>query len=112
MSLVELLDVIGENPSAPAALSLLFAEEEEGKRNGLDWSRSRELFAGSAEEGEDEEGHVHEHLHGHDHDHDHDHDHVHAHEHFGLRGAHDWEDEPYGFDRFDDECREDFGDED
>ena len=101
MSLVELLDVIGETPLAPAGLSLLFADEEEGKRNGLDWSRSRELFAHEGEDGyEDEDGHEHHH-------HDHDHGHDHEHEHFGLRGGRFFDDEPYGFDRFDIDRRPD-----
>ena len=106
MSLVELLSVISESQPAPAGLSLLFADEEEGKAEGLDWSRSRELFAREDDEYgyEDEDGHVH--VHDHDHAHDH-HDHDHAHEHYGLRGRaagfddFDFGDEPYGFDRFD-----------
>ena len=99
MSLVELLDVISESEQAPAALSLLFADEAEAKRNGLDWSRSRELFAAAEGDGYDEDD-DHVHMRDHDHPHDHDHAHVHDHDHFTLRGhAHD--DEPYGFERFD-----------
>ena len=104
MSLVELLDVIGETPLAPAGLSLLFADEAEGKRNGLDWSRSRELFEHGDEDEWDQDddagSHTHDHMHDHDHDHDHAHAHDHAHDHFGLRGGRIL-DEAYGFDRFD-----------
>ena len=103
MSLVELLDVISESQQAPAGLSLLFADEAEAKRNGLDWSRSRELFAAASDDGyDDDHDHGHEHVHDHDHDHGHDHEHGHDHdhEHFTLRG-HVHDDEPYGFERFD-----------
>ena len=101
MSLVELLEVIEERPLAPAALSLLFADQEEGRRNGLDWARSEEFFAqgGAGGEGDDEDGHDHGHVHLYDHDHDH--DHAHAHAHGAPYGAIYEEDQPYGFDRFD-----------
>ncbi|MBR2789930.1 MAG: NAD(P)-dependent oxidoreductase [Eggerthellaceae bacterium] len=115
MSLVELLEVIEERPLAPAALSLLFADQEEGRRHGLDWARSKEFFAegGVTDTGWDDEddeddghvhGHAHTHLHGDDCDCGHDHTHVHASVRPRAASAdalYDDEDQPYGFDRFD-----------
>lgn len=44
MHLLELLAVIGGADMAPAALSLLYAEEEECARFGLDWTRAEGAF--------------------------------------------------------------------
>lgn len=51
--LIELLAVVGGPERGPAALALLYRDEEEGARWGLDWSRAERLYAS--------EGHEHEH---------------------------------------------------
>lgn len=105
MSLVELMSVIGGEDRAPAALSLLFLEEDEGRKYGLDWGRARELFAHPDDEDEDDEDadddeydHHHTHVvhYGYEQFYEHQHDHGHAQD-------HEYEDEPYGFDRFADD---------
>ena len=74
--LLRLMCLIGGFDKAPAALSLLYADEEAGARFGLNWEQAEAALA-------------------HDHDGcDHDHDHHHHHHH------HD--DEDYDFDDFDD----------
>lgn len=57
LHLLELLAVIGGSDKAPAALSLVYGEEEACAAQGLDWARAEQVY------GED-----------HDHDHDRDYD--------------------------------------
>ena len=58
MHLLELLVVVGGPDLTPAALALMFRDEEACAPYGIDWSRAQGLFASDE----------------HDHDHDHDHD--------------------------------------
>lgn len=53
MSLLELLAIIGGSDMTPAALSLIYDEEEAAQNCGLDWSRAREY----SEEYEQEHAH-------------------------------------------------------
>lgn len=55
LHLLELLAVIGGSDKAPAALALVYGDEETCAAHGLDWTRAEQVY------GE-----------GHDHDHDHD----------------------------------------
>lgn len=63
MHLLELLAVIGGSDMGVAALGLIYGDESECAKHGLDWSRAEEVY-----------GHGHEHGDdcgcGHDHDHD------------------------------------------
>lgn len=59
--LMELLAMVGGVEMTPAALTLVFASEEDAKKNGLDWSRAEGAF----------EEHDHECECGHDHGEDH-----------------------------------------
>lgn len=61
LHLLELLAVVGGADKAPSALSLVYGEEEECARNGLDWTRAEEVYGDGQDEGDDC-----------DHDHDHD----------------------------------------
>ena len=54
MHLLELLAIIGGSDLAVAALSLVFGEDEESRRAGLDWDRANQVYR----------------EHGHDHDHE------------------------------------------
>lgn len=107
MSLVELLEVIEERPLSPTALSLLFADQEEGRRHGLDWARSKEFFAEGSPSGDDDDwddeddAHGHAHVHGADCDCGHDHGHTHVHPRGLAEILYEEDDQPYGFDRFD-----------
>lgn len=44
MHLLELLAVIGGSDKAPASLSLVYGEESECAKNGLDWTRAEEAY--------------------------------------------------------------------
>ncbi len=69
LSLVDLFNVVSIEDRAPAAMSLLFASEEEGERNGISWQRAQEFMekAGMRQHGEDAEGECcHHHHHAHD----------------------------------------------
>ena len=59
MHLLEVLAVIGGADKSPAALALLYRDEEAGTAEGLDWSRAAVFH-----------DHVHEHAHEHDDDYD------------------------------------------
>ena len=58
MHLLEVLAVIGGADMAPAALSLLYRDEQASADNGLDWTRAEGMFGESDD------------AHGHDHDED------------------------------------------
>ena len=60
MHLLELLAVIGGADKAPAALALLYREEQESAAVGLDWTRAEGLF----EAGGHDHGHAHDHGYG------------------------------------------------
>ncbi len=99
MNLLELLAIIGGSDLAPAALALIYDEEEAAKECGLDWSRTQEYTLE---------------LGGHEHEHEHDNGKGSAHHEFGhytfdpteieAEHAHHHEDE----DSFDDDFSEDF----
>lgn len=57
MHLLEVLAVIGGADMSPAALSLIYRDEETCAKHGLDWTRAENLFVDEA------------HAHHHDHDH-------------------------------------------
>lgn len=59
MHLLEVLAVIGGADMSPAALTLLYRDEQASADNGLDWTRAAGLF---------NDGHEHDHHHEHDHD--------------------------------------------
>ena len=63
LHLLELLAVVGGSDKSPAALSLVYGEEEECARYGLDWTRAEEVYGGGHADEDDFEL-------GHDHDHD------------------------------------------
>ncbi|WP_052241521.1 NAD(P)-binding domain-containing protein [Berryella intestinalis] len=44
MNLVQLLAVLGGADKSPAAVSLLYRDEDDGRRAGLDWARAREYY--------------------------------------------------------------------
>lgn len=44
MRLLELLAIIGGTDKSPAALALIYSDEERGAEFGLDWSRAKETF--------------------------------------------------------------------
>ncbi len=58
MHLLEVIAVIGGADKSPAALSLMYREEEASAAHGLDWTRAEGLFADYA----------HDHAHEHDYD--------------------------------------------
>lgn len=58
MHLLELLAIIGGSDLAVAALSLVFGEDEESRRAGLDWDRANQVYR--------ERGHDHDHEEGDD----------------------------------------------
>ena len=58
--LIELLVVVGGPERGLASLALLYREEAEGARRGLDWSRAERLYASKGHE------HAHEHDYGHE----------------------------------------------
>lgn len=60
MHLLEVLAVIGGADKAVAALSVMYRDEADAARHGLDWSRAEDLFA-------EYEGQTHHHDHDHDH---------------------------------------------
>lgn len=75
--LLQLLCTIGGVGKSTALLALIYSDEEECARHGLDWTRAQEAY--DAMDGYDEDddcdcGHDHGHHH---HDHDHDHGHYH-----------------------------------
>ena len=78
MHLLEVLAVIGGADMAPAALSLLYRDEQASADNGLDWTRAAGLFGEAG-------------------------DHDHHHEHGGEEGLEDYgldeydENDPFGF---------------
>jgi len=59
MHLLEVLAVIGGADMSPAALTLLYRDEQASADNGLDWTRAAGLF---------NDGHDHDHQHEHGHD--------------------------------------------
>ncbi|MDO4290888.1 MAG: NAD(P)-binding domain-containing protein, partial [Eggerthellaceae bacterium] len=52
MHLLELLAVIGGADKAPAALSLVYGEESECAKNGLDWTRAEEAYGAKSDDDE------------------------------------------------------------
>lgn len=54
MHLLELLSVIGGAGKAPAALSLVYGEEAECAKHGLDWSRAEQLYGTDEHDGCDD----------------------------------------------------------
>lgn len=70
--LLELLAVTGGGNLSPAALSLMFGDEDAAKRHQLDWSGAAAYYGGDEDDGEDgcwdedcDCDHDHEHAHGH-----------------------------------------------
>lgn len=105
VNLVELLLVVGGTDLAAPALSLVYCEEEDTKKFGLDWSRAQNMYDDSCGCGDDECECGHD---PNDPDHEccgkHDHHHGHHHEHHHYREDDDYDpyDEEYpsqgGFD--------------
>ena len=82
--LFQMLCTIGGVGKSTASLSLLYADEAECARHGLDWSRAEQAYEAMDEDFED-----------HDHSHcDHDHDH---HDHGHLGHGHHHHEEGFGF---------------
>ena len=87
----EMLAIVGGADFSPAAISLLYRDEDEASKHGLDWKRADALF---------DDGH------GHEHAHEHAHGHAHAHAH-GMSDEHgfyeDYDDELYAVRHDDDD---------
>ena len=97
--LLELLCAIGGAGMAPAALALVYSDEDEGAAHGLNWDRADEFFDQIESYDYDDEddygfGHGHGHDHGHDHGHGHGHDHGRGH---GSGGQDLDDDDFFGF---------------
>lgn len=64
--LLELLAVIGGADKSPAALSLVYGEEEACAEAGLDWTRAEEAYGGHSCDCDDDDCDCGHHHHGHD----------------------------------------------
>ncbi|MBQ9021331.1 MAG: NAD(P)-dependent oxidoreductase [Eggerthellaceae bacterium] len=81
--LLQLLCTIGGVEKSTAALALMYADEAECARYGLDWTRAETAFD-SFDEDECDHDHDHDHDHGHHHKQDHEHRHFGEEDMFGL----------------------------
>ena len=89
MHLLELIAVIGGSDMSPAAIALLYREEQAGAEAGLDWTRAEGLFEDGGLEagGHHDHGCGHAHAHGADYGADYGYDEADEDGRFGLTGG-------------------------